>query len=521
MNDTIQMIGLDLIEAHPANRRVGGFNQAKLEELAESIKAVGVQQPAIVRRIDGRIGVEYQLVAGERRWRASRIAGMGALPCIVRELDDVTAIEIQQIENLQRDDVHPLDEADGYSQLIETAGYTIETLAQKVGKSTSYIYQRLKLSSLVDEARQLFVDNKIAAGHAILIARQGPEQQKLIIEEGLFEMWGSDDEMDVASVRAVDQYIHEHIMLDLSYATWKQDDAGLLPDAGSCKECPRRTGFNPELFADVCKNENVKGKGKKDYCMDRACNEKKRAAVVERKRAELVGQDVLEVLDGYSSKEIPKGVLRKYEWQECKKSDPGAKKVLVVDGNTPGRVTFGRALNNGQSRTCSTSPEEKAKQKEKEKKELEKRKAAEELRIAKYNAVNEAAMKWRLNNNDPFPLEALRVCLLKIWNNFGYDDGDVIAKLEGWGTNKNTNPLPEGEKRIKLMTETQLYRLLLILVMCDEIEFNQYCMPHTEMIDALMKVYGVSVEKPGGKTKGPKEKDLKAKAKAKAKIKKK
>ena len=187
MNEKIEMIQLDHIEPHQKNRRIGGFDQAKLEQLAESIKAVGVQQPAIVRIIPLREGstVQYQLVAGERRWMASKIAGNDSLPCVVRELDDITAMKIQYIENLQRDDIHPLDESDGYGQLIAHAGYTIEMLAADIGKSASYIYQRMKLSSLIDEVRKLFIANKITAGHAILIARLGPDQQKEIIKGGL------------------------------------------------------------------------------------------------------------------------------------------------------------------------------------------------------------------------------------------------------------------------------------------------------------------------------------------------
>lgn len=471
----IEMIQLDHIEPSPNNRSIGGFDQTKLEQLAESIKAVGVQQPAIVRKVALREGssVQYQLVAGERRWRASRIAGNDLLPCIVRDIDDITAMKIQYIENLQRDDVHPLDEAEGYGQLIANAGYTIEMLSTDIGKSISYIYQRVKLSSLIKEVRDLFAENKITAGHAILIARLNPEHQKEIVKEELF-----DYEKSVISVRDLDQYIHTTIMLDLSKITWKLADAELLPESGSCQECPKRTGYQPALFADVCNNE------KKDYCMDRSCFKNKQDRVVELKKAELTGQDILEVADGYvQSNTVPKNVIQHWEWEECKKSAPGAKRVLVVAGNQPGRTTWGiqRARYSHQP-----SPEEK----EKARKEKIKEKTAEDLRIAKVDAVLQAAIE----QGDTFPIEALRICVLKIWHRWWHDHVVIIAKHEKW-IEKNSNAESEGEKHIKAMNEAQLNRLLLLISMADEIKCPTYCKPTTETIDALMRIYSVKIDK--------------------------
>ena len=480
MNEKIEMIQLDHIEPHQKNRRIGGFDQEKLEQLAESIKAVGVQQPAIVRTIPPREGspVQYQLVAGERRWMASRIAGNDSLPCVVRELDDITAMKIQYIENLQRDDVHPLDESDGYGQLIAHAGYTIEMLAADIGKSISYIYQRMKLSSLIDEVRKLFVANKITAGHAILIARLGPDQQKEIIKDGLlnYNSW----EHSVISVRRLDQYIHDNIMLDLSKITWKLADAELLPEAGSCQECPKRTGYQPALFADVCNN------GKKDYCMDRSCFVKKQARIVELKKAELAGQDILEVIDGYvQSNQAPKNAIEKYGWEECKKSTPGAKKVLVVAGTQPGRTTWG-ILRNQSGYSYTPDPKEK----EKARKEKQAQKAAEDLRIAKVDAVLQAAAA----QGAILPLEASRICVEKIWYRWWHDHAVIIAKHEGW-IGKNNDAEPEGKKRIKTMDGEQLHRLLLLLAMADEIKCPTYCKPDTKTIDAFMKIYSAKTSK--------------------------
>ena len=120
----IQEIALERLYPSEGNRRIGGFDEQKLQQLADSIKAVGVQQPAVVRlgrkaaeSVGRAVGVKveatelrYEIVAGERRWKAATLAGLATLPCVIRELDDVTVIKIQTIENLQREDIHPLDE---------------------------------------------------------------------------------------------------------------------------------------------------------------------------------------------------------------------------------------------------------------------------------------------------------------------------------------------------------------------------------------------------------------------------
>lgn len=486
MNNTIELIPLDQIEPHPGNRRIGGFDEAKLAQLADSIKAVGVQQPAVVRMIDPGNGApaRYQLVAGERRWRASRIAGNEALPCVVRELDDVAAMKIQYIENLQRDDIHPLDEADGYEQLIARAGYTVETVAADVGKSASYVYQRLKLNSLVDEAKKLFAGNKITAGHAILMARLGPDQQREIIgtrqRNGLF-----DYKRELISVRALDQWIRDNIMLELSKTTWKMDDTELLPEAGSCRDCAKRTGYQPELFADVCKD------GKKDYCTDRKCFAGKQERIVEVQREKLAGEEVLEVVDGYVyGQDEPKNAISNCDWRECKKSEPGAKKVLVVAGKSPGRTTYGVVR---KEERYQRSPEEKAKLK----KERDAARATDEKRLEKVMAILEAA------GSKGMPAEALRVCVLKVWDRWWHDHKVIAAKTEGW-IKKNGLVDEEGMKRIKAMDEGKLHRMLLLITMSDEIKASPYGYQKPETITALEKVYSISTppaKKPSKKKK--------------------
>lgn len=139
------------------------FDEAALEELSQSIREHGVLQPIVVRPV-GEGG--YQIVAGERRWRASRLAGLTVIPAIVRELSDQQTIEIALVENLQRENLNPVEEAEGYRDLMERCGYTQEKAAESVGKSRSAVANSLRLLTLPDSVLTLLKNSRITTGHA-------------------------------------------------------------------------------------------------------------------------------------------------------------------------------------------------------------------------------------------------------------------------------------------------------------------------------------------------------------------
>lgn len=139
------------------------FDEAALQELADSIKRHGVLQPLLVRPLTTG---GYQLVAGERRWRASRLAELKEVPVIIKELSDTEAMEIAIIENLQREDLNPIEEAEGLQALIDKCGFTQEEVATSVGKSRPAITNALRLLRLPEEVRQMTKDGDISAGHA-------------------------------------------------------------------------------------------------------------------------------------------------------------------------------------------------------------------------------------------------------------------------------------------------------------------------------------------------------------------
>ncbi len=178
-------IPIELIRRNPAQPRVH-FAEAELEELAASIRQRGVLQPILVRPSRGAQG-EYQIVAGERRWRAAQKAGLAAIPALVRELADAETLEIALVENVQRADLDPLEEAGAYSSLMELSGSTQEQVADVVGKSRSHVANTLRLLQLPAAVQALVRSGAITAGHArAVLGAQDPEAlARRIAEEGL------------------------------------------------------------------------------------------------------------------------------------------------------------------------------------------------------------------------------------------------------------------------------------------------------------------------------------------------
>jgi len=176
----VRMVPLDRIESNPEQPRLA-FNQETLDELAASIREHGVLQPILVRP---RGPNRYQLIAGERRWRASRIAGVETIPALIEDIDDDTALEISIIENLQREDISPLDEAAMYDRMLREHGYSIRKLAEKLGKDKGYLENRLRLADAPVEIRELVSLRKDTLSHAYeLMKVEDPKKRRRLAEQ--------------------------------------------------------------------------------------------------------------------------------------------------------------------------------------------------------------------------------------------------------------------------------------------------------------------------------------------------
>lgn len=458
--EVVQRIPLEKIEPHPDNRRVGGFDEAKLAQLAESIRAQGIIHPPIVRQVNG----HYQLVAGERRWKAAKIAGLTEIPCIVRELDDTAVLKVMTIENLQREDVHPLDEADGYSRLMETGGMDVGAIAGEVGKSISYIYQRLKLLELEKTSRKAFIEGKITAGHAILIARLDPKYQTVMLKK-------MEHYRGTVSVRDLEDLIQREIFHELVRAAFKKDDAELVPAAGACTACMKRTGAQKDS-ADVCK---------KDSCMDPECYDAKIKALVEREKTSPDGKKRELVSKEWGQPES--GVLSPSDWEECKKSDKNAKQVLIVSGSEAGKVTWGRKR---ESYHYTPSAAEKARA-EKDKRE---RAVKTAYRKNLWDAILKGLEK-RLSGSAEIPEGILRIIVATVWARLWHNHRLLFAKVEGWekpvkkpGT-YGTDIEGQGNKKIAVMKRDELVMMLLKITMIPDRDLPNYSDAPPKELEAI------------------------------------
>jgi ParB/RepB/Spo0J family partition protein len=231
-------IPLHQLQASPFNRK--RFDAAKMAELTQNVGLQGIIVPIVARPLPA--GGGFEIVAGERRYRAAKAAGLVDIPAIVRELTDAQALELQVIENGQREDVHPLEEAEGYERLMKCAKtdgtqYTADDIALKVGKSRSYVFNRLKLTAMCPEAREAFFADKIDASKGLLIARIGHhDTQRQALKDITGGRYGGDNPM---SYREAHQHILQTYMLKLSAAPFDIKDAGLNVKAGACGPCPK------------------------------------------------------------------------------------------------------------------------------------------------------------------------------------------------------------------------------------------------------------------------------------------
>ncbi|MDI3480848.1 MAG: ParB family transcriptional regulator, chromosome partitioning protein [Tepidanaerobacteraceae bacterium] len=208
--ENIQEISIKEIKINK-NQPRKHFDEKKLEELADSIKQHGVLQPVILRKnADG----GYELVAGERRWRAARKAGIEKVPAIIKELSDLNVMEIALIENLQREDLNPLEEAEAYKKLIEEFGMTQEELSKRVGKSRSQIANTVRLLNLDDEIKKLIMEEKLTAGHARALLSIEDKKERLKLANRISE--------ENMSVRQIEEAVKHNLSKKLKER--KKDD---------------------------------------------------------------------------------------------------------------------------------------------------------------------------------------------------------------------------------------------------------------------------------------------------------
>jgi len=263
------------LQESPTNPR-RRFDERGLNELAASFKSQGVLQPLLVRAVGEE---QYEVVAGARRLRAAKLAELSEVPTRVVELSDAAVRESQLTENLLREDVHPYEEAIALKGILQLEGaqYDIASLSARLGKSKSYLTQRMRLTELHPSIAEAFLTDRIGVGHALEIAKLPQDQQEKAFDASFRTVWNSGKESRILlPVRELAAWIEQNILLSLDHVPFDKNDATLVPEAGSCAECPKRTGFNTLLF----------GTAVHDACTDGVCYNNKLAKYVEQQIAE-------------------------------------------------------------------------------------------------------------------------------------------------------------------------------------------------------------------------------------------
>ncbi len=438
------------------------FDQGKLQELADSIKATGVHQAILLRPLpESRIADEqrlaiaekreraqYEIVCGERRWRATRLAGLAEIPAMIRAMSDADALRASVIENLQREDVTKLEEAEGYRELLDLGNTTAEKIAKDVGKSRTYVFNVLKILDACDAVREALRKGEIDFSRAQLLARiPGAQIQAQALEDITETDWKGDKPGYDECARIVrDKY-----MVRLDRAKFDIADASLIPAAGSCANCSKRAGANTELQKEM---------GSADICTDKPCHDAKSEAHTARIVQEakdkghtvIVGKEAAELqAQGYNEKLLG---YRRLDAIEDSPGDHPLRKIIgdqmKAEGIQPVKIESPRrkgelvdALPNETVLRLLKIVDGQAKASEKVAKEAlqfsEAKKAQAEAKAqAKFEQAWRDALldrAWNtLNAEQPpaFSLDVHRYLALRSVKSLGTDDAQALADVLGF-----------------------------------------------------------------------------------------
>ncbi len=275
----VRIVAIDRIEPNPEQPRLA-FDEASLNELASSIREHGVLQPILVRPLDA---TRFQLIAGERRWRASRIAGLTTIPALIEEIDDDTALEIAIIENLQREDLSPLDEAAMYDRMVREHGYSIRKLADKLGKDKGYLENRLRLADAPPEVRELVSLRKDTLSHAYeLMKVDDPKKRRRLADQvarGELTLVKLRDKIEGRRPRAVDKSPDGDI------------DVLVLGDATEGAAAPAATAApaDTRIETEASSNGSQAGRARAELTEDSLVNAKQQLAEAVEQLVEVLG----------------------------------------------------------------------------------------------------------------------------------------------------------------------------------------------------------------------------------------
>lgn len=319
------------------------FDEKSLAELAASITQVGVLQPILVRPLASKTKTpHFELIAGERRWRAAEKAGLTEIPAYVKEFNDDEVLDAQLIENLQRESVHPLDEAAGFLRLSDARKLNVRAIAQRLGKDARYVARRLALNHLIPDARADFQRGYLELAHALELCRLDPEIQPVALVACYEFTWdGSakvpDRTKPVRHVLYLQNWLRDNVHLNLLHAPFNLEDARLREDGLACLHCPQRTGCDRALFADI---------KERDTCLNPFCFQAKLQTFLKLTQEEVAtkqGKPAVLLSTQYSAVQEEGEALGRNHYQPlAKKADRciHAEQAVYADGSATGKVQW-------------------------------------------------------------------------------------------------------------------------------------------------------------------------------------
>jgi ParB/RepB/Spo0J family partition protein len=503
------------------------FEPVALNELAESIKAVGLAQPLLVRRLPGARAGEtwsdrrkgdplptHELVSGERRWRACGIAGVRTIPVLIRDLTDEQVLDLQLVENMQRKDLHPMEEAQGYRRILDLPQHAsqsmelrVANLAGRIKKSTRYIYQTLQLLQLCDFAQKVFLAGQLEKTTALQVATIGNEPGQVEATRRIAGLGpkGMDVINDPMSQRAAAAYVRDTFRLVLSKAPFpvKVEYAGV----GACTTCPKMSSNARELFDE--------GTAGPDTCMDPSCYGKKNSAhtLMLAEAAKAKGQ---RVITGAAAKKLtisyqPDTVSNAsgYESIDAKRWDAAGKNegktvAQLLGNDAPAPVLIERPDGKGFIKALPkkdvdrllkerglvkvhTSSKDKAREEEKKAKAIKAYRwaVAEQLLQAVPAAKDQDALRAQL----------LLAMMVQLHQRLDNECTKRVHKLLAWesriGLHVNR---PALETHFKSLDGTEINRFVVAACVASELHYAQYFHPTTEALDSLAELLKVDAK---------------------------
>jgi ParB/RepB/Spo0J family partition protein len=415
-------VPLDHLQPSPNNPRKIKDGDPSLKELAESLRTLGQIEPIVVQELPDD-PERFEILAGERRWRAAKLAGLEEIEAKVMAVDEQQALEITVVENLQRVDLDPLSEARGVATLL-SKGWDVATIAAHLGKGERWVHLRAGLTKLTTEwteaiAKDGSLASRFTAGHLELIARLTPEQQAIALHkiDDMAREWDG----TVVTVGELADSLASQFTRDLSAARWDCDDADLVPKAGACSACPKRSSCQQQIFADL----NT-GKKKADHCLDDQCWSKKETAWLkaqEKAAKEQHGDDLVKI---NPEKYYGTGkALGENEYTKVKAGTKGAKPALIVAGADAGQTVWVKPKDSGRASQPRT-PEDDAKEEAKRKREEIARQRADHI-----GELIQAAMSpKKAKVPDDETLIRMAGVLLQDWNQRSYRAFDPKVKTD-------------------------------------------------------------------------------------------